>query len=117
MLNVNYVPGKLKLKTKSKKKKSAAAKKEKEEEKKLLVRQYNHPDRIELKPITPTNNKYDPDAIVDQLTDAEIQALNVRNKFTKRTLDQTHSISYQEQKEQFNEKLKSYAMHNDLEGD
>ena len=117
MEKVNYVPGKLKLKGKTKKKKSCEAKKEEEKPKKLLVREYNHPDHLVIKPINPTSNKFDPDSVIDQLTDAELKALAVRNKSTKRIIEKTNSISYHEQKEKLNQLLKSYPLHNDLEGD
>ncbi|KAK8883360.1 hypothetical protein M9Y10_046010 [Tritrichomonas musculus] len=112
-----FIPGKLKLKGK-KKKKSAAAKEENvDADLEVTTGPYNRVEKIELKPITPTINKYDPSLIINELTDAELQALSIKNKSTKRLLEIVNSISFQEQKEKFNERLKSYPMHNDLEGD
>lgn len=117
METMHYIPGKLKLKGK-KKKKSAAAKEEKPDfELEVRTGPYNQLAKIDLKPITPTNNSYDPTLIINELTDAELQALSIKNKSTKRLLEIINSISFQEQKEKFNERLKSYPMHNDLEGD
>ena len=116
MEGMHFVPGKLKLKGK-KKKKSAAAKKEIDSELEIVTGPYNQTEKVELKPITPTHIKYDPSSIIDELTDSELQALAIKNKSTKRLLEIVNSISYQEQKDKFNALLKSYPMHNDLEGD
>lgn len=114
---MRFIPGKLKLKGK-KKKKTVEAKEEKVDMTlEITSLPYNKIDKIDLKPITPTHNSYDPSVIVNELTDAELQALSIKNKSTKRLLEMIHTISFQEQKEKFNERLKSYPMHNDLEGD
>lgn len=118
METIRYIPGKLKLKGK-KKKKSAAAKAEDEVDPdfEIISGPFNKFEKIELKPITPTNIKYDPSTIIDELTDAELQALSIKNKSTKRLLEIIHTKTFQEQKDALNERLKSYPMHNDLEGD
>ena len=85
-----FVRGKLRLK-----RKTAAAKSEKPKEKK------------DEKPATEEV----------ELTEAEAKFLAVRNRFKKRTIEQTASVSFQEQNEKLNEKLKQYPLHNDLEGE
>ena len=52
-----------------------------------------------------------------ELTEAEAKFLSVKNRFKRRTIEKGAPISYREQNERFNEKLKSYPLHNDLEGE
>lgn len=115
MTQMHYVTGKLKLK--SKKKKSAAKVEEELEELDPVLSPCTHKKLTELPPITATKIQHDPTAELDQLTDHELKALAVKHKSAKRLIEIANSISYQEQKDKLNERLKSYPMHNDLEGD
>ena len=99
MQNKGFVPGKLRLK---KTKTSAAKQTEKEQEKKV-------------KPEPSREPELEGDEEV-QLTEAEAKFLAIRNRFKKKIIEKKASISYHEEKEQFNEQLKSYPMHDDLEG-
>lgn len=99
MQNRGFVPGKLKLK---KSKPSATKPTEKEREK-----------REKTKPAEPEPETGDGEV---ELTEAEAKFLAIRNSYKKRVIETRASVSYQEQTEQFNEHLKSYPMHDDLEG-
>jgi hypothetical protein len=88
-----FVPGKLRLK--SKKPKSAAAK--------------AAPELTSASTTEPS--------ILDSLTTAEARFLAVNSQYKKRAIEQKGALSYREQKQKFNEVLKSYPMHNDLEGE
>lgn len=87
-----FVTGKLRLK-----RKTAAAKVETPEKK-----------------VTPQEGA---DDMNPELTEVEAKFLAVRNRFKKRAIEKTASVSFQEQAEKFNEKLKQYPLHNDLEGE
>jgi hypothetical protein len=99
METAKFVPGKLRLK--SKKPKSAAAK--------------AAPEPPPLPP--PPSDSPAQGSILDSLTPAEARFLAVNNQYKKRVIEQTGALSYREQKQKFNEVLKSYPMHNDLEGE
>jgi hypothetical protein len=94
-----FVPGRLRLK--SKKPKSAAAK------------EAAKPSAARAAPAARRST----DTILDSLTVAEAKFLSVNNQYTRRVVEERASVSYQEQKEHFNEALKRAPMHHDLEGE
>jgi hypothetical protein len=94
-----FVPGKLR--SKSQKPKSAAAK---------VVSEPSHLP-------APPSDSIPQTSILDSLTPAEARFLAVNNQYKKRVIEHTGALSYREQKQKFNEVLKSYPMHNDLEGE
>ena len=100
MQNRGFVPGKLKLK-KTKTSASKQSKREKDAKQKAIP----EPDREMVEETGEV-----------ELTEAEAKFLSIRNRFKKRVIEKKASISYQEEKEHFNEQLKSYPMHDDLEG-
>ena len=101
-----FIHGKLKLKGKQTKRKTADAKSEIGREKKM--------EKEEVK--TDDTGSEDKDDEVE-LTEAEAKFLAIRNRFKKRVIEKAASTSFQEQTEKFNERLKSYPLHNDLEGE
>lgn len=99
-----YKPGKLHLKPKKKSaalRKEEALKKQKEDEKEQLSKEDSDDD----------------DDIIDSLTEAEAKFLVVNNKFKKRVVENSASLSYQGQIAKLNKDLQKAPMHNDLEGD
>jgi hypothetical protein len=98
-----FVPGRLRLK--SKKPKSAAAKE--------AAKEAAKPSAARAAPAARRST----DTILDSLTIAEAKFLSVNNQYTRRVVEERASVSYQEQKEHFNEALRRAPMHHDLEGE
>jgi len=55
--------------------------------------------------------------LVDQMTEVEARFLSVHRLYQKREMTKLGLQSFDEQKKQLDERLKSYPMHNEMEGD